>query len=455
MDRFDVVILGGGSAAEEIWPALPGLRVAVIERQRLGGTCPFVACMPSKSMLHDAHRHHGSGSGIGGPEPIEDEAGKDFRAAVRRRDAVAGHLDDTAAAEAMEKAGVELIRGDGVVRAPGTVSVGDRELACTDLVINTGSAPAPMHIPGVEEVPSWTSDDALTSDELPRRLLVLGGGPVGCELAQMFSRFGAHVTIVENAPRLLSREEPLIGETLGELFAAEGIDVRTGTSAVAASTMGHGVRLDLADGSAVHGDRILLVAGRAPRVTNLGLERIGVTVDEKRGIPIDERCHVVGHDHVWAAGDVTGIAPFTHTASYHGRVIAANLRGEHAVADHSAIPRTVLTDPPAAAVGLTSSAAREQDIDVAVAQFALPKTARAGTDDVSAGAVTLCADRQRAVVIGAAAIGPCADEWISEMSLAIRAQIPLALLTDVVHPFPTFSEAYEPPLRELRSATCG
>lgn len=453
MDRFDVVILGGGSAAEAIWPALPGRRIAVIERQRVGGTCPFVACMPSKSMLHDAHQRHRCRSVTGSGERV-DEAARDFRHAMRRRDAVADHLDDAASVEAMTKAGVELIRGDGHLHAPGVIGVGDAELAYTDLVINTGSTPAPIHVSGIDDVPCWTSEGALTSDELPHRLVVLGGGPVGCELAQMFSRFGSRVTIVENAARLLSREEPLIGDTLQQVFTAEGIEVRSATRAVSASRTSDGLRLDLADGGAVHGDRILVVAGRAPRVTNLGLERIGVPFDEKRGIPIDERCRVAGHDDVWAAGDVTGVAPFTHTASYHGRIIAANIRGERAVADHRAIPRTVFTDPPVAAVGLASGAARERAIDVAVAQFPLPKTARASTDEVSRGALTLCADRQRAVVIGAAAIGPHTEEWISEMSLAIRAEIPLVLLTDVVHPFPTFSEAYEPALRQLRSMVC-
>lgn len=452
MDRFDVVILGGGSAAEELWPALPDRRVAVIERNRVGGTCPFVACMPSKSMLRDAHRRYGCGLPAVGHGRAGAETAQEFRRAVRRRDTVADHLDDSEAAEAMARAGVALIRGHGQVRAPGVISVENTELAYANLVIDTGSTPAPLPIRGLNGVPCWTTEDALTSDELPQRLLVLGGGPAGCELAQMFERFGARVTIVDNGPRLLSREEPIIGDTLGQALTAEGIDVRAGTTAVSASSTNDGLRLDFADGTAVHGDRILAAAGRAPRVTNLGLELIGVPFDEKRGIPIDERCRVAGHADVWAAGDVTGIAPFTHTATYHGRVIAANLRGERALADHRAIPRTVLTDPPVAAVGLTSRTAHEQAIDVAVAQFPLHKTARAGTDDVSIGAVTLCADRQRAVVVGAAAVGPHADEWISEMSLAIRAEIPLAILTDVVHPFPTFSEAYGPALRQLRSA---
>lgn len=451
MDGFDVVILGGGSAAEEIWPSLPGRRIAVIERQRVGGTCPFVACMPSKSMLRDAQRRRECGSA---PGRVDGDIARVFRDAVRRRDTVADHLDDSHAAAAMRDAGAELIRGDGAVLAPGIVGVGERRVAYTDLVINTGSAAAPFHVDGLDDVLTWTSEQALTSDELPPRLLVLGGGPVGCELAQMYSRFGTRVTIVENAPRLLSHEEPLVGTTLREVFTAEGIDVRTRTTAVAARHADGGLRLDLDDGGAVHGDRILVAAGRAPRVTNLGLERVGIRFDEKRGIPIDDRCRVVGHENTWAAGDVTGIAPFTHTASYHGRVIAANLRGERAVADHRAIPRTVLTDPPVAAVGLTRAAAGEQAIDVAVAQYPLHKTARADTDDVSCGAIMLCADRRRAVLIGAAAIGPHADEWISEMSLAIRADIPLAILSDVVHPFPTFSQAYEPAVRQLCAAIC-
>lgn len=426
VEPFDVVILGAGSAAEQIWPALPGRRVAVVESDRVGGACPYIACMPSKSMLHDARRRRVSASPARGTA-VADTAWREFRAALQRRDAIVEHLDDTGAADALMQTGAELVRGEGAIVRDGTVCVGERELGYRDLVIDTGSATAPLPVEGLRDVQTWTSDDALTADELPARLLVLGGGAVGCELAQVYITFGSQVTIVESGPRLLSGEDPLLGECLGDAFRALGIEIRTGTHAVAASPAGGGLRLELEDGSAVDGDRILIATGRAPRVQHLGLERIGVPFDAKRGIPIDDHCRVVGHEHVWAAGDVTGIAPFTHTAGYHGRVIAANLRGEPLTADHRAIPRTVFTDPVAAAVGMTAAAARDQGIDVAIATFPVRETARAATDALSCGAVTLCADRRRRVVVGAAAIAAGADEWISEMTLAIRAAIPVPL----------------------------
>jgi dihydrolipoamide dehydrogenase len=233
------------------------------------------------------------------------------------------------------------------------------------------------------------------------------------------------------------------------LFQQRGIAVRASTRIEAAARTAHGVELNLSNGETLVVDRVLIAAGRKPR-TEVGLERIGVEPGP-RGIEIDETCRVRGQEHVWAGGDVTGVAPFTHTASYHGRVIAANLNGTRTSADHRALPRCVFTEPPIACVGETTGSAERKGLDVIVATAQLADTARAQTDAALDGHLTLIADRQRGVLVGAAAIGARADEWIGEAVMAIRAELPLEVMADVVHPFPSFSEVYEPALRQLLS----
>jgi dihydrolipoamide dehydrogenase len=435
--RYDVLVLGGG-AGKNIAAGLAraGRSVALVESRLVGGECPYFACMPSKSLLHSARR------------------GETWEHAVARRDEVTRHLDDAPTAAEMAEAGVTVIRGRGSVARPGVVDVDGAEYGYTDLVVATGSEPVTPDVEGIGDVPTWTSDEALTRPDLPRRLVVLGGGPVGCELSQIYAAFGSQVTLVEAADRLLAAEAPFIGDLLADVLRRMGADLRLGVGATRAERTESGLRLHLSDGGHIDADRILIAAGRRPRVADLGLDKLGVQSDPKRGIAVDVTCKAIvdadaGSDGttVWAAGDVTGVAPYTHAANYQSRVVVSNVLGKRREADYRAVPRAVYTTPSMYAVGVSPVSAT--GLELVAAGYDLSNTPRATVEDDDRGRVELYADRARGVLVGAAAIGLYAEEWMSEITLAIRAETPLSILADVVHAFPTYGEAIEPVLREL------
>lgn len=447
--EFDVLILGGGSAAEAVCAHLQGGRVAVVEELRVGGECPFVACIPSKTMLAAARRYR-SAQRVEGGSP--DPRGA-FAAAVAERDRASDFRDDASHLRELQEARVTVYRGTAALEGQGRVRIrregqGPLLLAAREVVIATGSKPAVPPIPGLPQVPVWTSDEALSSPELPDRLLVVGGGPVGCEMAQIYRSFGAEVTLVESTPGLLPREDHLVGALMRTTLEASGVALHLGCGVAGCEQLGSaaGVRLDC--GEAVEVDRVLLAAGRQPRLEGIGLETVGVRPDSG-GLEVDDRCAVAGAEHLWAAGDVTGVAPFTHVANYQGRVVAANIRGDQLRADYRAIPRTVDTDPAVAAVGLTTAECLSSGVELVAEEFDLAESGRASTEPEASGRLRLLADRTRRMLVGAAAVGPDAQEWIGEAILAIRAQVPISLLTEVVHPFPTYSEAYEAALSGL------
>ena len=427
---FDVVILGGGSGGEVLAPALAeaGRRVAVVEQRLLGGECPYFACMPSKSLLHSGRQR------------------ADWSEAVQRRDTVAAHRDDSDVVARFEKSGITVLRGTGTIIGPGRLRVDAEELEWTDLVINTGSVPVVPPIQGLDSVPTWTSDQALSSPELPERLTVLGGGPVGCELAQAYAHLGSTVTLVEAADRLLAAEPEFVGAAIAAALRGDGVALHTG---VALDRVVDGT-LHLADGSALATDRVLLAVGRKPAVAGIGLSSVGLPEDGP--LDTDPAGRVRGADHIWAVGDVTGVAPFTHTANYQARVAGEALLGRPAAADYRAIPRAVYTTPAVYAVGLTPDQAHAQGIDLLVEAGNLSDTARAFAEDSAGGRIELYADRARGVLVGAAGVGEGADSWLAETTLAIRAQVPLRLYADVVHAFPTYGEVVEPALRRLAAA---
>jgi pyruvate/2-oxoglutarate dehydrogenase complex dihydrolipoamide dehydrogenase (E3) component len=456
MQAFDVVVLGAGSAGEWVAGGMAdqGKTVALIEAHRVGGDCPFVACIPSKAILRSAHarneaRRLAELGGASVPPSLDDDL-LAFRAAVLRRDELSAHRDDSAKAREITGRGVTLVRGTGRIIGPGLIGVGPDELSYHDLVVATGSRPVIPPIDGLDAAPTWTSDQALSSPERPASLLILGGGAVGCELAQAYAAFGTAVTLVESAGQLVGGEDAAIAAGLAAVLRDSGVTIRLGVSVTSMDTTAAGAaRAALSDGGTVQADRVIIAAGRAPATKDIGLDAVGVTPADSGALKVDGHCRVQGQAHLWAAGDVTGIAPYTHGANYQARIVTGNLLGGSQTADYRAIPRVVYTEPPLASVGLAESKAREAGIDVLTASKDVGHTARAATDGAAAGLLVLTADRASGVLVGAAAIAPRADDWISEAALAIHARLPIAVLAQVVHAFPTFAEAYEVPLREL------
>jgi dihydrolipoamide dehydrogenase len=298
-------------------------------------------------------------------------------------------------------------------------------------------------------VPFWNSEHFYSSHELPASAVIIGGGAVGCEIAQVLNRFGCRVMLVQHSRQLLSREEPAVADALAVALREDGIDVRLHVEVASVGPAPGGARVTLDDGGSAAVERVIVAIGMRANADGIGLEHLGIELDARGYVPVDDHCRVAGRPDLWGAGDVTGVAPYTHTANYHARTIAANLLGKDTRADHRAIPRGVYTEPAVASVGLTSIAARAHGYDVTLATFPLGHTARAFVRGDETGLLVLVADKRERVLLGAAAIGSHVEEFIGEAALAIRARVPLDVLADLVHPFPTYSEAYEPPFRQL------
>jgi pyruvate/2-oxoglutarate dehydrogenase complex dihydrolipoamide dehydrogenase (E3) component len=442
--RYDAVVLGMGPGGEVAASRLirGGKSVAIVEKELIGGECAYWACIPSKTLLR--------------PPEVREEAERAFGTAAPTleltdvfdyRDWMIRNLDDSGQVRGYEGKGATVFKGEGRITGPGTVEVNGETIEADNIIVATGSAPNVPPIEGLEEVPVWTNREVTTTREVPSRVVIVGGGPNGIEAAQWLSRFGSRVTIVEFLGRLINREDPEVGELVQGALEQEGIDVRVGRSAQKARKEGESAVIELDDGTEIEADVVVIAAGRKPRVEGIGLEAIGVGLDE--GLQVDDRCRLA--EGVWAVGDVTGVALFTHVAKYQARVVADNILGKDRRADYRGIPRVVFSDPEIAAVGLTEEQAKEQGVDVAATALDLTRMlARPWTyEENPRGHMGLVADRERRVLVGAWAVAPQAGEWIHQASQAIRAEIPIEELLDAVPQFPTYSEGYLEALERL------
>ena len=438
-----VLVLGAGSSGEHFVGALRRLdadvEIVIAERELAGGECSYYACLPTKTLLRPTEALAAARLAPGAAEAITGDI--DVARVLWWRDRVTDGRDDTWHAEWLAAQGAELVRGEARVLRPGVVAMGEREVEYDELVVATGSEAAVPPIDGLADIEYWMNREAIWVSEIPASLIVLGAGAVGVELAQFFRRMGTEVTLVERNAHLLARLDADAGTLLAERFEQDGIRVLVDARAESVESTGAGVRVQLDSGETLDAERLLVATGRRPRVAGLGLENIGVNVSEK-GVVVDDRLRA--GDRVWAIGDATGVGLLTHLGKYQARVAAANIAGQDVRADYRAVPAAVFTDPQVASVGDMEGAgivtARYEIEGGRLSTYERPRRP---------GFVKLAADRARRVLVGAVAVGPEAGEWLGQLTLAIRAEVPVDLLLDTIQPYPTFSEAIFSAVLEL------
>lgn len=449
-DTADVVVIGMGPGGEDVAGRLAeaGLDVVGIDRELVGGECPYWGCIPSKMMIRAAHLLAEARRipGMAGASSVTPDWGP---VAQRIRDEATDDWDDTVAVERFEGKGGRFVRGEGRITGPGQVEVGDRTItARRGIVVATGTSATIPPISGIDEVSYWTNKEAVEAKELPASMLVLGAGAVGVELAQTFARFGVTVTVVEAADNLVPMEEPEAADVLNEVFAAEGIETRTGVSVESVAADGPGVAVTLDNGEKLAAERLLVATGRRADLARIGLGAVGVDESE-RWVPVDKHQRVT--DGVWAVGDLTGKGAFTHVSMYQSQIAVADILGQdHVPASYHAVPRVTFTDPEIGSVGLSESQAREEGIDVAVGSTKVPSTARGWIHKAgNEGFIKLVADRERDVLIGATAMGPNGGEVLGLLTLAVHARVSLPTLRQMIYAYPTFHRGVEDALRSV------
>jgi pyruvate/2-oxoglutarate dehydrogenase complex dihydrolipoamide dehydrogenase (E3) component len=445
----DVVVLGLGPGGEYAANKLAsaGLRVVGVEERLVGGECPFYGCIPSKLLIRAANLvgEVGRAGELAGQasfspewEPVEH----------RIRDEATSNWTDASHADRLEEAGVTIVRGHGRLDGPGRVVVDGQEyVAARGVVLNSGTQPATLPIDGLAQTPYWTNREVFSITELPASLVVIGGGPIGCELAQAFARLGVRVTVLEVAPRLLAVEEPESSEVITKVFHDEGLDVRTGVTIDRVEHAQDRFRV-VVDGEPVEADRLLVAAGRSPNLRDVGLETVGLDPGA-RTVETDERMRAA--ERLWAVGDITGHGAFTHVSLYQADVVIRDVLGQDGPwADYRAVSRVTFTDPEVGSVGMTEQQARAAGLSVVTATSDIAESSRGwihgpGND----GIIKLVSDADRGVLVGATSVGPTGGEVLSMLATAVHAEVPVSTLRSMHFAYPTFHRAVQVALEAL------
>jgi pyruvate/2-oxoglutarate dehydrogenase complex dihydrolipoamide dehydrogenase (E3) component len=441
-----VIVLGAGSTGGAFAAALreldPDVPIALVERELVGGECSYYACMPTKALLRPGEAVAAARNVPGAAEAVTGTLDADR--VFWHRDQVTSGWDDSGALPFYADRSIEIVRGEGRVVRPGLLRVADRELPYEKLVIATGSRASVPPIAGLSDRPFWTNREAARTHEIPESIVVLGAGPVGCELAQFFRRMGSRVALVDTADHVLPRDDREATSILQDALQAEGIELFLGTKVERVDEQGggSGFRLSLEGGEVVEGEQLLVATGRKANIEDFGFEQLALAIGET-GIEVDERMRAA--DGVWAIGDVNGIALFTHVGKYQARVAAADVAGLDARADHRAVPAVTFTDPQVASVGRTSGD------ELVTSTWKVDSTARASTYErpKRPGLLKVFADPGRQVLVGAMAVGPESGEWLGQLTLAVKAEVPVTMLRETIQPYPTFSEAVYFAVRDL------
>lgn len=450
METFDIAVIGLGPGGEHVAGTLAerGLRVLGVDNGLVGGECPYWGCVPTKMMVRAA-------DALAEARRVPELAGRtgdvrpDWSLVARRiREEATDGWDDSVAVDRFTGKGGTFVRGTGRLVGARRVAVDGTEYEVTrGVVVATGTRPTIPPLEGLDRVPYWTNHDVVEATELPRSVVVLGGGAIGCELAQVLARFGVAVTIVESADRLLAMEEPAAGEALRAVLEAEGVTVRTGASARRV-TGGTEVAVEVDGGDVLRAERLLVAVGRRTDLAAVGLGAVGVDTDA-RAVPVDDRCRVA--DGVWAVGDITGKGAFTHVSMYQAGIVIRDVLGEPGpAADYRALPRVTFTDPEVGAVGMTERQARDAGLNVLVGSTPVSSTSRGWIHKLgNEGFITLVADADRSVLVGATAMGPAGGEVLGALSVAVHAEVPIETLRSMIYAYPTFHRGIEDALRAL------